>query len=245
MLLLNYREILSGIPFYSQIIHCIKVLVLYILPSLMVLLPIRFMTRIPSFVFRKLLHIVAFVCVSLMILSARSWQAASLTSLILAVVIYPLLALFEKEAWYPRLFVEKRKGEIKCSMLMLFLMFAALTALCWGLFGERVLCAASILMWGTGDAAAALTGIPLGKHKARLPFTDGKKSWEGSGAMFLVSFLVGSVVLIFLQEMPAPRGLLTAAAGALVGAAAELFSHSELDTVTVPAAIALVLLLTG
>jgi hypothetical protein len=81
-----------------------------------------------------------------MILSARSWQAASLTSLILAVVIYPLLALFEKEAWYPRLFVEKRKGEIKCSMLMLFLMFAALTALCWGLFGERVLCAASILM---------------------------------------------------------------------------------------------------
>jgi hypothetical protein len=63
--------------------------------------------------------------------------------------------------------------------------------------------------------------------------------------MFLVSFLVGSVVLIFLQEMPAPRGLLTAAAGALVGAAAELFSPSELDTVTVPAAIALVLLLTG
>ncbi len=245
MLLLNYRDILSGIPFYGQIIHCIKVLVLYILPSLMVLLPIRFMTRIPSFVFRKLLHIVAFVCVSLMILSARSPQAASLTSLILAVVIYPLLALFEKEPWYPRLFVEKRKGEIKCSMLMLFLMFAALTALCWGLFGERVLCAASILMWGTGDAAAALTGIPLGKHKARLPFTDGKKSWEGSGAMFLVSFLVGSVVLIFLQEMPAPRGLLTAAAGALVGAAAELFSPSELDTVTVPAAIALVLLLTG
>ena len=79
----------------------------------MVLLPIRFMTRIPYFVFRKLLHIVAFVCVSLMILSARSWQAASLTSLILAVVIYPLLALFEKEPWYPRLFVEKRKGEIK------------------------------------------------------------------------------------------------------------------------------------
>ena len=178
-----------------------------------------------------------------MILSAKTPQAAALTSLILAEVIYPLLALFEKEAWYPRLFVEKRKGEIKRSMLMLFLMFAALTALCWGLFGERVLCAASILMWGTGDAAAALVGIPFGKHKARLPFTDGRKSWEGSGAMFLVSFLVGSFILIFLQEMPPLGALVRAGTGAFVGAAAELFSPSELDTVTVPSAIALVLLL--
>ncbi|MBQ3973665.1 MAG: TSUP family transporter, partial [Lachnospiraceae bacterium] len=243
MLLLDYHDLLSRLPYYSQILHCIKVLVLYILPSLMVLLPVRFLTRLPSYIFRKLLHIVAFVCVSLMILSAGSWQAAALTSLILAVVIYPLLALFEKEPWYPRLFVEKRKGEIKCSMLMLFLMFAALTALCWGLFDQRVLCAASILMWGTGDAAAALTGIPFGKHKARLPFTDGKKSWEGSGAMFLVSLLAGSVILLFLQELTPGRGIMTAGAGALTGAAVELFSPSEFDTVTVPAAIALVLLL--
>ena len=128
-------------------------------------------------------------------------------------------------------------------MLMLFFMFAALTALCWGLFDQRVLCAASILMWGTGDAAAALTGIPFGKHKARLPFTDGKKSWEGSGAMFLVSLLAGSVILLFLQEMTPGRGIMTAGAGALTGAAVELFSPSEFDTVTVPAAIALVLLL--
>ena len=96
---------------------------------------------------------------------------------------------------------------------------------------------------GTGDAAAALVGIPFGKHKARLPFADGKKSWEGSGAMFLVSFLVGSFILIFLQEMPPLGALVRAGTGAFVGAAAELFSPSELDTVTVPSAIALVLLL--
>ena len=126
---------------------------------------------------------------------------------------------------------------------MLFLMVAALIAVCWGIFGEPVLCAASILMWGTGDAAAALAGIPFGKHKIKTRWTDGKKSREGTAAMFAVSFVSGLLMLLLAYEAELPHVLLSAAAGALFGALTELFSPSEYDTVTVPSAIAAVLLL--
>lgn len=225
-----------------QIKHCLLALAGFIAPALLVLLPVRYLTRIPSYVFRKLLHFVAFTCVSLMILAAKSWQAAALASVLVAIVLYPLLSVLENAPWFGKLLVEKSPGEIKRSFLLLFLMFAALISVSWGIFGQPHLAAAAILMWGTGDAAAALVGIPFGRHKVHLSLTDGKKSWEGSAAMLAVSFVSGMVILLAVQKMLFPKAVLTAAAGAFIGAATELFSPSEYDTVTVPAAIIAVLL---
>ena len=229
-------------PLFSDTVHCLLMLVLTALPCILVILPVRFFTKIPSFVFRKLLHIIAFTGVSLMILFARSWQAAALTSLILAVVLYPLLAAIENRPWFPHLFVEKKPGEIKNSLLMLTFMFAVMIIICWGIFNEPHLAAAAILMWGTGDAAAALTGIPFGKHKVICPLTDGKKSWEGSSAMFIVSLLSGLVILLLVQKSVFPEALFLACLGSLAGTAVELVSPGEYDTVTVPAAIGAVLI---
>ena len=174
---------------------------------------------------------------------AESWQAAAITSGILALVIYPILVIVEKKPWFGRLFAQKTPGEIKRSMLLLFIMFTAVIAVAWGVFGQPHLAAAAILMWGTGDAAAALVGIPFGKHKVRCRLTDGKKSWEGSFAMLLVSFAAGLLVLKLTQHCTWPQALLSAGIGALNGAATELFSPSEYDTVTVPAMILAVLLI--
>lgn len=243
MLVLKYWIFLTRYDLIVQIFHCIGILAAYIIPSVMILLPIRLLTRIPSFIFRKMLHIVAFTCVSLMILSAGSWQAAALSSAIIAAALYPLLAAVEKNAWYPKLFVEKRPGEIRKSLLMLFLTFALLISISWGIFAQPHIAAASILMWGTGDAAAALIGVPFGKHKVKSKAADGKKSWEGSCAMLIVAFLCGFSVLLLAQKLSVPKALLSAFAGALSGTAAELFSPGEYDTVTVPIAILAVLLL--
>ena len=122
-------------------------------------------------------------------------------------------------------------------------MFAALISVAWGVFGQPHLAATAILMWGTGDAAAALVGIPYGKHKVRSRFTDGKKSWEGSFAMLVVSFLSGMILLLSVQKTALPQAFLMAFLGAVLGTATELFSPSEYDTVTVPAVIAAVLLI--
>ena len=227
----------------SQILHCLAVLAAFIVPALMILLPIRFLTSLPSFVFRKLLHFVAFTSVSLMILTAGSWQAAALTSVLIAIALYPVLAALENASWFGKLFVQKSPGEIKRSLLLLFLMFAALISVAWGWFVSPHLAAAAILMWGTGDAAVALVGIPWGKHKVRSRFTDGKKSWEGSLAMLAVSFLSGVMILLAEQKTALPRALLMAFLGAVLGTATELFSPSEYDTVTVPVVIVIVLLI--
>ncbi|MBE6128681.1 MAG: hypothetical protein E7185_05345 [Erysipelotrichaceae bacterium] len=243
MILLNYWDIISRCEILAGALRCIAVLAMYIAPCLMVLVPVRLFTKVPSFIFRKLLHVVAFTCVTAMILAADRWEEPALASLIIAAILYPVLVLLEQGTWFSDFFVEKSSGEIKKSFLFLFIMFAALTAVCWGIFNQPGILAAAILMWGTGDAAAALTGIPYGKHRIKLPFTDGKKSWEGSGAMFAVSLLVGTFVLLYVQKLSLPHALLSAALTAFLGTATELFSGSEYDTVTVPAVMAAVLLL--
>ena len=230
---------------FSQTLHCLAVLASFIVPAVLILIPVRFLTKLPSYVFRKLLHIVAFSCVTLMILSAKSWQAAALTSVLIAVAVCPILAALESAPWFEKLFVQKSAGEIKKSLLLLFFMFAALISVSWGVFGKPHLAAAAILMWGTGDAAAALVGIPHGRHKVRSRLTDGKKSWEGSLAMLAVSFISGMIVLSAVQKTALPQAALSAGLGALLGTVTELFSPSEYDTVTVPAVIAAVLLLLG
>ena len=227
----------------GQILNCLRTFLYYVLLCLAILVPLRFLTNIPSFVFRKLLHFVAFTCVSVMILVSESWQAVALTSILIAVVVYPVLSALESAPWFEKLFVQKSPGEIKRSLIFLFFMFALLIFVVWGVFGRPHLAAAAILMWGCGDAAAALFGIPFGKHKVKSRFTDGKKSWEGSCAMLIVSFLAGVIILSLTQEMSFPQVLLSAFAGALFGTAAELFSPSEYDTVTVPVVIAAVLLI--
>ena len=236
-------ETLSAIPLLVQVLRCLGAFLLYIAPCVAVLLFLYLRCSVPKFIFRKVLHLVAFSCVTLMILAAESWQAAALTAVLIAVAVYPILALLEPRPWFAGLFVQKSPGEVKRSLLMLFLMFAALTAVAWGLCGKPAVGAAAILMWGNGDAAAALVGIPLGKHKVKARLTDGKKSWEGSGAMLATSFLCGLLVLWLYAELPLGRALLCAAAAGLLGTATELFSPSEWDTVTVPAVMLAVLLL--
>lgn len=230
---------------FSQVLHCLSVFAAFIMPAVLIIIPIRFLTKIPSYIFRKLLHGIAFTCVSLMILSAKSWAAAALTSVLIAIGIYPILSALETAPWYERLFVQKSVGEAKKSLLLLFFMFAALISVSWGVFDKPALAAAAVLMWGTGDAAAALVGIPLGRHKVHARFTDGKKSWEGSLSMLAVSFVSGLIVLSAAEKMALPQALYAAGLGAGFGAVTELFSPSEYDTVTVPVVIAAVLLLLG
>ena len=245
MLLLNFRPQISALPIAVQMLPCFGRLVAYIVPCVLILLPIRFLTKVPSFVFRKLLHIVAFTCFVVMVLSAESWQAAALTSIIIAVLIYPLLSLVEGQAWYGKLFVQKSKGEVKRSLLMLFFMFAAVIAVTCGAFGKPHVAAVAILMWGTGDAMAALVGIPFGKHKIRFKPIYGRKSWEGSFAMMVASFLVGTGFLWLYHRLPLCFVILPVLIAALIGTFVEMLSPSEWDTVTVPVAILSFLMIMG
>lgn len=244
MLMLNSRAALSRFPLFSQALSCFMVFLIFIIPALAVLALIRSLTKIPSFVFRKLLHIAAFTFSSLMILTAQSWQATALACVIAMLMLYPMLTICEKKAWYAGFFVQKSAGEVRRSMMMIFCAVAGIVCVAWGLFGQQQLAACAIFMWGTGDAAAALTGIPFGRHKVKSRWTDGKKSWEGSAAMIAASFVSGFCVLLWGQKLGWPHALGAAGITAILGTAAELFSPGEYDTATVPVIMTAALLLT-
>ena len=167
---------------------------------------------------------------------------ASLTALLFAAAVYPILCALEGQPWFGGLFVQKGPGEVKKSLLLLFIMDAALVAVCWGGFGLPWAAAASILMWGTGDGAAALAGHRFGKHHVKLPLADPKKTWEGSAAMLAVSTAVGMVTMLILTAMPWHHCLLLALAASIFGAYTELISKNGYDTVTVPLVNAVILL---
>ncbi|MBQ8082431.1 MAG: hypothetical protein IJ240_11105 [Clostridia bacterium] len=239
LILLNYWDFIAAHALLHETLRCLGVVCAVLAIFVVLLSPVRFLTRMPSFVFRKLLHMAAFTSVSVMILKASSWQAPALAAIIAAAAIYPLLVLCEKEAWYGRLFVQKRPGEIKSSLLQLFLTVAAIIALGWGALGKRYIPVAAILMWGLGDGAAALVGIPFGKHKITWRLADQKKSYEGTSAMLIVSFIVSFFTLFALSGYSLPICAVLSLLLSALASVAELITRAGMDTATVPGAIVL------
>lgn len=215
---------------------CLWFYVRLLVPAVVSLLAVYLWLDVPREVFRKLLHMVAFFSAPTIMHAAGDWRPATLALVAFGAVVWPVLAAAERLPQYADLFVQRRTHEVRRSLLLLFWGDAAIVALCWGLFGRPQVAVASILMWGFGDAAAALVGKRFGRHKVSLPLADHKKTWEGSGAMLATETLVGLVVMGL-----SPQVLIAALAGAYV----ELITHGGYDTVTVPIAVAAVLLLVG
>lgn len=139
---------LGALSLGAQTLRCFGTLAAFVIPCLSALLLIRCLLKPPSFVFRKLLHTAAFTGVSLMILAAGSWQAAALTSALLALVLYPVLTMAQEKVWFGKLLAQKSPGEVRRSMLLLFLMFTAVIALSWGVFGRAVPAAILLVLLG-------------------------------------------------------------------------------------------------
>ena len=215
--------------------------VVYIALFAMVLILLRAIFRIPKDIFRKLLHIAAFTSSIFVVLTGENWIADTLTLVLFAAVVYPVLSLAEHWSGFGGLFVEKKPGEVRNSLLLLFLSQAVFVALSCGLIGKPYIVIASTAAWGLGDIAAAWVGRPYGKHKIRLKIADPAKSWEGSAAMAAVSALACFTVLLSLRVYPVTTAVFVSLAVGVVSAFAEMCSRGGMDTVTVPAADVLLL----
>jgi len=219
---------------WEEVATCLLAYMRFLVPAVVALLMVHLVIRPPREVFRKLLHMVAFLSTPVVIRSGVSCTAVVVLLVGFGAVVWPILRYAERYPWYADLFVQRRPHEIRRSLLLLFWGNAALVYLCWELFDRPDIAITAILMWGFGDASAALVGKRFGKHKVHAPLVDPNKTWEGSGAMFAVSLVVGFWQMGFTLPM-----ILTALAGTYV----ELITHGGYDTITVPSAIAAVLLL--
>lgn len=207
---------------------------LYFVICVTVALPLRLFTAVPSEVFRKILHCILLGSLAVWVTAFSDWRASAASALIFAVAVYPLLALAERIRGYSQLLTERKQGELKASLLVVFVMYAIVAAVCWGWLGDRMLALASIYAWGFGDAAAALVGRYFGRHKLNWRPINGRKSAEGTLAMFLVSFVSVLVILGFRGGLPIYGLVITAAATAAVSAAVELYTPNGMDTITCP-----------
>lgn len=205
-------------------------------------IPVRMFSGIRNESFRKLLHCILLGSLLIWTVRFQHWQPAALAAVLFAAVLYPVLALLERIPRFSSFMTERKAGELKSSLLLVFGMYAVVVVLCWGMMGERIVALCAIYAWGFGDAAAALVGKRFGRHTISGRHIEGKKSAEGTLAMFGVSFLSVLALLVFRGGMAWYGYLLTALVTAAVSAAVELFSMKGRDTITCPLAAMSVLL---
>ncbi|MGN0813764.1 MAG: TSUP family transporter [Candidatus Coproplasma sp.] len=243
MLGINYREWIVSSGIILQTLRCMGWYLLFILGIVVVILLLRLCFKMPSEVARKLLQFPAMGSVIFMLYVAESWEAAVACAVIFCLLVYPVLCLLERWKGYTNLFIERRTGEVKKSLFLLFGTHIALAVVCCGFLQKQYIAVTAILVWGIADTAAALVGKRFGKHHISLRFADSRKTWEGTAAMAVSSFITGAVVLLIVSPLVWWKCLLFALIAAPFSAATELFSHNGNDTVTVPVAVTAVLAL--
>lgn len=193
-------------------------------------LTLRRLTRIPDEIFRKLLHCIILGALPVYVYGFPQWWQAVLSCAVFALVVYPILKYFERFSLYSSLTTERKSGELKNSLLVVFSMFAVVITVCWGLLGDRLLVLCCVYAWGFGDAAAALVGKRFGRHK----IPRSKKSWEGTLSMFGVSFACVLALLLVRGGLALPACTAVALATAAASAATELYTPGGYDTITCP-----------
>lgn len=234
----------ENLPYLSdKILYAAGFFVVYAIILASILMPLRFLTNIPSFIFRKLLHFSCFaVVIPVSIICGDGLSSALLIGTFMIMIINAL-GLFEPYKWYGKLFVEKNPNEVKISFIIFFALYAALSILAYFLHAEYLPIIA-ILAWGPGDAAAALVGIPFGKHKWTLKFVDSNKSIEGTITNAVTTFIASIISLMILCPIAWYFSVMISIALALICPVVELVSKKGIDTLTVPLSAFIILLLT-
>ena len=225
-----------------EFLHGTEAVLLYFIILAATALLLRRFTKFPDEPFRKFLHCILLGSLLVWTLAFDTWWLSSLSVILFVVVVYPILVIAERWQGYSELVTERKHGELKQSLVLVFGMFVLVQMVCWGWLGDKILVLASIYAWGFGDAAAALIGKRFGRHHLTGKHIEGRKSVEGTAAMFVVSFLCVAVTLTLRGGLTWPVCLVISLVTAAVSAAVELFSMNGRDTIYCPLAAMAVLL---
>lgn len=193
---------------------------------------------------RKLYHLVITLSIFPLVTAFQAWWGAVLAIAVFVVVVYPILQRVEHAALYRRIAVEREGGEFKSSLLVVQGSMALLISVFWGLLGNewKYIAVVAVLAWGLGDAAAALVGKAIGRRPIHNRRVQGKKTYEGTLAMYITAGLAVFLTLFFYAGQPLWISLVVALLVAPVCAITELFTNRGLDTLTVPISTGLAVL---
>ena len=225
-----------------QFIYGTGITLLYIVVAAGIMLLARMLFTIPDELFRKILHFILLGAYIPLVFAFETWWMAAAFAASLVVILFPVLLLAEKIPMFSSFVNERKKGEFRSSMVLAVGMMAFSVTICWGLFGDKYLVLASIYAWGVGDAFAALVGKRFGKHKIKWKLADGKKSIEGSVAMFLCALTSVFSVLVVRGGIDFVMCAVIAVLAALVCTISEMCTKNGLDTVVCPVSAMVVII---
>ena len=223
-------------------LYGVGITMLYIIVAVGVMLIARKYLTIPDELFRKILHFILLGAYIPLVFAFETWWMAAIFAIALIIILFPALSVAGKVPMFSSFVNERKKGEFKSSMVLAVGMMAFSVIVCWGIFADKYLVLASIYAWGIGDALAALVGKRFGKHKIKWKLADGKKSVEGSLAMFLCSFISVFIVLLLRGGIGMPMCFLIALLAAVACTIAELCAKDGLDTVICPISAMIVII---
>ena len=139
--------------------------------------------KMPNEVFRKLLHMILICSIFVLTYAFSTWWISVAASVLFALIVFPILLFAERIPGYSNLLTERKKGEIKKSLLIVFLMFSILISVCWGLLNLKYLVIASVFAWGFGDAAAAFAMLQRAGGAGQPPVLPPGGAARGAGAL--------------------------------------------------------------
>ena len=226
----------------SEFLYGGGIVLLYFVIAASTAFLLRGFVKIPNEIFRKGLHFLLLFSYLPFAFAFETWWISVLAAVVLGVLVYPALALAERIPGFTAFTTERKHGELKRSMVLAFGMLAFCNTVCWGLLGDKCLTLACMYAWGVGDAFAALIGKKYGKHKIKWKFADGRKSVEGSCAMFVTSAIAVAFVLLAHNHLTVPAYIVIPLAGAGAATLVEMTVRDGNDSIYCPMAAMAVML---
>lgn len=229
--------------YFLDFFTVLTVLGAYVGALSLILIVVRYTTKIPDYAFRKLIHAVVYTSVIPMALLTDKWVVTILVALVFYVIAVLGFMVIERFSFYKTLFEKKTRHKVAFDFALMYGVMVIFLFVFWGLMGDsyKYIAITSILAWGPADAMATFIGLKYGKHKLRNRLINGEKSVEGTTAMALVAFACTLVGLLVFSSIPWYTCIGLAVMVAPVAAAAELYTPKGFDSVTVPAAACLTL----
>lgn len=195
-------------------------------------------TKLPDEVKRKILHAIGFLSYGIFMYGYSSWMIASIISGVIGACSFIAILLLER--FYPKallFFKEREPGEIKWTILLVYVVFAITLVVSWGCLNTSLIGILSIMCWGFGDMAASIIGKLLGKHNYKLgPIKQ--KTIEGSLACF-IAITITSIIILSIFHFSVPIIILFSLGLGLVGTLIEAIALNGLDTLFMPTGIML------
>jgi len=114
----------------SEFIRGYGILLSYFVICVICALTLRRLIKVPSEVFRKTLHIIVLGSIFIFTYVFNTWWISVIAALVFTVMVFPVLFFSERIPGYSELLIERKKGEIKRSLIVVFSMFTILICIC-------------------------------------------------------------------------------------------------------------------